>query len=348
MLTEEDYLCSVLFTLFNPIIDSMRGLCACSDFQQVQEEVCSRHVSLGSFSEAQQVFGSQRVSQVFAELVEEDRRLRHPDDSKRFPDLLLVDSSVFPAVARMVWAQWRSQNTEQSAVRLHLKFHVFGGHPADASVTGARRCERKALEEMMSPGEFYVGDRNYGRDYQMLKRLGEAECGYIFRMANNANMTVIEELPLDDEDGAAGVVSDQRVQLGARKCWHHGPVRVIRIEKPDLREPLILVTNQTDHTVFSAALIAQIYWQRWKIELFFRWLKCVLGRPQKWHWLAESAQGVSIQLYAALIAALLLSRRLGKLPDKRTMELLRFHALGMVSDAHLEKVLEKLLAKKSV
>ena len=59
----------------------------------------------------------------------------------------------------------------------------------------------------------------------------------------------------------------------------------------------------------------------------------ILVKQKKWHWLAESEQGVSIQLYAAL----LLSRRLGKLPDKRTLELLRVHAHGMVRDTELDQ-----------
>jgi IS4 transposase len=49
----------------------------------------------------------------------------------------------------------------------------------------------------------------------------------------------------------------------------------------------------------------EIYKLRWTIELFFRWLKCLL--PCR-HWLAESRNGVAIQVYCALIAALLLSR----------------------------------------
>jgi hypothetical protein len=51
-------------------------------------------------------------------------------------------------------------------------------------------------------------------------------------------------------------------------------------------------------------------------------------------------------LIAALIAALLLSRRLGKLPDKRTMEMLRFHAMGMVDAESLERLLAAALRKR--
>ena len=153
--------------------------------------------------------------------------------------------------------------------------------------------------------------------------------------------------PKITEDKAAGVVSDQIVRLGAREREHHGPVRVVRIEKPELDEPVILVTNQLDRECFSAALIAEIYHQRWAIELFFRWFKCVLGRADNWHWLAESPEGVAIQLYSALIAALLLARQLGRLPSKRCMEMLRFHSMGMASNEELEAAIEAEVQKRS-
>lgn len=350
LLDEVDYFCAFLFAQFNPVIDSMRGLCGCSNLERVQQEVCSRPMSLGSFSEAQSVFGYERLEEVFQGLVEENLRSGAsgtPALGKAPPALHLVDSSVFRAVPRMCWAQWRHQNKTQRAVRLHLKFNLFDAQPSEVLITEGRCCERKAFAKLLSPGEFYVGDRNYGRDYKCLKTLEESECGYIIRLCENANLKVIEELPLDGEDKAAGVVSDQIVRLGARERGNHGPVRVIRIEKPELDEPVILVTNQLDRECFSAALIAEIYHQRWAIELFFRWFKCVLGRADNWHWLAESPEGVAIQLYSALVAALLLARQLGRLPSKRCMEMLRFHSMGMASQEELEVAIEAEVRKRS-
>jgi hypothetical protein len=351
LLSEEDYLCAFLFAQFNPLIDSMRGLCACSKLERVQHEICSRPISLGSFSEAQSVFGYGRLEQLFEELVNDNLRHGVSGNSKggdigKAPAVLhLVDSSVFRAVPRMCWAQWRHQNTTQRAVRLHLKFNLFDRQPSEVRVTEGRRCERKALAEMVSKGEFYVGDRYYGRDYKWLKALDEAECGYIIRLCENASVTVIKDLPLGEEDKATGVVSDQIVRLGARECWQSASLRVVHIEKPELDEPVILVTNQLERESFSAALVAEIYHQRWAIELFFRWFKCVLGRAKQWHWFAESLEGVTIQIYAALIAALLLSRHLGKLPNKRCMEMLRFHSVGMASNEELEASLGRELQK---
>ena len=349
LLTEDDYLCSFLFAQFNPVIDSMRGLCACSRFKKVQQQVCSRPMSMGSFSEAQSVFGFERLEGIFQGLVSEN--IQQSDSKRPIPAhllkaLRLVDSSVFHALPRMSWAHWRNFSKGNSAIRLHLKFSLLDEQPAGVLISPAKLCERKALETMIEPGEFYVGDRYYGRDYRFLERLGLAGCSYVMRLYEQASIKVIKELELSAEDREAGVVSDQIVRLGARKCWHLGPVRIVRIEKPELDEPILLVTNQCNPDDLSAGLLAGIYHQRWAIELFFRWLKCIFGRPNQWHWFAESSEGVGIQMYCALIASLLLARHYGKLPNKRTIEALRFHQLGMLSDDELSEIIKKAAPKK--
>ena len=65
-----------------------------------------------------------------------------------------------------------------------------------------------------------------------------------------------------------------------------------------------------------------------QVELFFRRLKCTLGCQ---HWLAESPQGVAIELYPALIAALLLQLYTGAAPNRRALELIQLHLLGVAS-----------------
>ena len=348
LLAEEDYLCSFLFAQFNPVIDSARGLCACSDLGRVQEEVCTRHISLGSFSEAQSVFGPARLVELFEQLVREAPEALGPGvpQGSRHARLRAIDSTVLRALPRMGWAEWQVRGKRRlHAARLHLSFNLLDGEPADALVSRAKKCERAALKEMPKAGEFYVGDRNYGYGYKLLAALEESECGYAMRIRDWASMTPIEELPITDEGRRAGVVSDTIVRLGARGCWHHGPVRVIRIEKEDLEEPLVIATNRLDPSTHSAALIGAIYKERWKIEIFFKWFKCVLGRPGKAHWFAESEEGAAIQIYSALIAALLLSRRLGKLPSKRMMEMLRFHSMGFATGDELEGSLRTQLGK---
>jgi len=91
----------------------------------------------------------------------------------------------------------------------------------------------------------------------------------------------------------------------------------------------------------GAELIGLIYRKRWQIELFFKWIKCILGCR---HWLAESPRGVALQVYLALIAALLLQNRTGRRPGKRAMEMIRFYLVGY---ADLDEVCGALGIKKT-
>jgi IS4 transposase len=106
---------------------------------------------------------------------------------------------------------------------------------------------------------------------------------------------------------------------------------LVRVRLADLE--LDLVTNLVS---LSAEQIALIYRHRWQVEVFFKWLKCILGCE---HWLAESPQGVAIQVYCALIASVLLALWSGRRPNKRAMEALRFYQLGLADDEELELLL---------
>ena len=100
-----------------------------------------------------------------------------------------------------------------------------------------------------------------------------------------------------------------------------------------VRETITIVTDRLD---LPADLIALLYAARWKIEIFFRWLKCTLGCK---HLVAESKNGVALQTYAALIACLLVSLWTGKKPTKRIYEAICFYLQGLADE---EEVLDEV------
>jgi hypothetical protein len=70
-LLQEDYLCLFFLGLVNPVVRTTRGLCAASHLARVQQEACSRPVSLGSFSEAQHLVDPAVLEKVFQDLAQE-------------------------------------------------------------------------------------------------------------------------------------------------------------------------------------------------------------------------------------------------------------------------------------
>jgi hypothetical protein len=339
-LDQEQYLGLMLFGLLNPVVESMRGLCAASRLERVQEEICGRAVSLGSFSEAQAVVNPQLLERVFQELAAERQPYQGDPRLAAYRDkLLAIDGTIWAALPKMTWAFWRSQPKAQSALKAHVKFNLLEEKPVGVTLSRVPRCERAVWREHWQPGEFYVGDRYYGEDYKLFGQLQQAGCSFVLRLRQEAVFTVLEEYALSAEDRAAGVSFDGLVQLGCKKKYQVAPLRLVRVPTED--GELLLVSDQNPKQL-SAELIALIYRYRWRIELFFKWLKCILGCR---HWLAQSPRGVAVQVYCALIAALLLLRATGRRPGKRAMEMIRFYLLGYAS---LEELTRELgLEKKA-
>lgn len=338
-LSQVDYLSLLLFGLFNPVVESMRGRCAASALGRVQREVCRGSVSLGSFSEAQGLVDPGLLEKVFHDLAAE---VTPPPGAPRDArlaayrqKLIAIDGTLWAALPRMAWAFWRQQHGRQGALKLHLKFNVLEEKPVGALIAPAKRCERSVLRELAQAGEFYVGDRYYGEDYALFGELKAAGCSFVLRLRQEACWEVMEEYPLTPEDRAAGVRSDALVRLGARS--KSAPWRLVRVAGP--REELLLVSDLGPEEL-AAELVGQVYRARWRIELFFKWIKCILGCG---HWLAESERGVALQIYCALIAALLLLAHSGRRPGKRAMEMIRFYLLGT---ATLEELCTQLGLEK--
>ena len=132
---------------------------------------------------------------------------------------------------------------------------------------------------------------------------------FLGRIQNNAVDEVQEERPVSTEAAAAGVLRDRLLRrLGT---LHHTrvlpqPFRVVLVATgktyaDDTPEVLVWVTNRLD---LPAEVVALAYQYRWTVELFFRWMKCVLGYR---HLLSQGANGVTIQVDVAIIASLLIS-----------------------------------------
>jgi len=319
-----DYLSLFLLGLLNPVVRTMRGLCAASHLQRVQKEICSRPVSLGSFSEAQSVLDPALLAEVFAQLTRDLPAAPGPTGTGK-RHWLIQDSSLFEALPRMYWALWRRQGQPQTQVRLHLSLDIAQNAPARAVITSGKGCERAAWRTHWQRGDAFVGDRYYGEDYKLFGELDEAGVAFVVRLREEAVLTVEEELPLTEADRQAHVTRAAWVRLGSKACYRSIRLRVVWVQTD--KEVLRLVTNLGPDEL-PAAAVALLYKQRWQVELFFRWLKCILGCR---HWLAESPQGVAIELYLALIAALLLQLYTGQAPNRRMMELIQFYLLGVAS-----------------
>lgn len=329
-LAAEDYLSLFLFGLFNPVTRTMRGLSEASKLERVQREVCSQSVARSTFSDAQHMLDPALLEQVLNELSAQIPKVTDPRLGGW--DWCARDGSLFSALPRMAWALYGagSPGAPNRAVRLHLSLHVFEDKPVRAAVRPGRQCERAVWEEQWEKGTGYIGDRYFGENYKLFTKLKSKGCAFVIRLLDAAVVNVEEELPVSAAERAAGVVRQAWARLGAQPRYLSMRLRLVWLEHQGTK--LVLATNLGPEAL-GAELIDMLYRKRWRIEMFFRWVKCVLGCG---HWFAESHRGATIQIYLALIAALLLQLYTGRRPTKRMMELMHFYLLGWATPADLE------------
>lgn len=190
LLLMSDYLSLFLFGLLNPVVRTMRALCMASDLERVRQEVCTRHVSLGSFSEAQHLLDPELLEKVFEDLAAQLPGGASGDRRLEAQGWLARDGSLFAALPRMSWALYGGgRGGKQNALRLHLSFNVLERQPTRAKVTVGRRCERAVWKEQWRAGDAYIGDRYFAENYQAMGELATLGCSYVLRLREPAIIT---------------------------------------------------------------------------------------------------------------------------------------------------------------
>lgn len=337
----DQYAALILLFYFNPIIKGLRGITQASQLERLQKELGCSRASLGSLSEAARVFDSEPLREIIGELAQKALPITVGKEAEALRGLTAVDGSLLPALPKMAWALW--QDDEHRAAKMHVHFDVFKGAPMDVTVTHGSGSENEQLRNMLLPKRLYVIDRGYG-EYQLFQDIIDAGSSFIGRIKDNAAFEVLEERPITPEAKAAGVIRDvivKRLGTDHHKNVLKQSVRIVtvatgKIDSNGQPDVLILATDRLD---LAAELVALAYKYRWSVELFFRWLKCILGCR---HLLATNQNGVEIQVYLGIIASLLISLWTGKKPTQRTLEMLQFYFSGWATWEELQAHIEKL------
>jgi hypothetical protein len=236
--------------------------------------------------------------------------------------------------------------TSKYAWRLHTHFDVEHGLPTDLELTDARNTggsdEKNVLRKKLAPDHCYVTDRWFAR-FTLFNEVNAIGSSYVCRVKENSVFEVEEERLLGDEALDAGVVRDAVVTLGSKETPDH-PVRLVVIEAtphlkrggrrgktagPGNKGTIVLATNLLH---VPAEVIALIYHHRYGVEIFFRFLKQVLGCR---HLVSTKPEGVMVQMYCAVIACLLINLWTARKPTKRTVETLAYYLMGVATEAEV-------------
>jgi hypothetical protein len=210
--------------------------------------------------------------------------------------LLSIDSSVVTLCSKMFpWATWSRQ---KGAVKLHLSLDHASYLPEAMVITTGKYSEMTvARRRRYARGTILVMDRGFV-NFGWFHQLNQSGVLFITRIKKDTAYEVVESHPIVD---GKGVVSDQQILLtgNSSRKRYSDRLRLVTIHT-DEGEQLQFLTN---HMALSASTIADIYKDRWQIEIFFKLVKQNLRIKT---FVGTSANAVWIQIWTALIAMLLI------------------------------------------
>ena len=194
---------------------------------------------------------------------------------------------------------WAKFIQAKGAIKLHLLLDHEGYLPTYALITDGRVHDVRVAQVLeFPPDSVLVLDRGY-LDYDLYARWTEKGVWFVTRERSNADYRVLERR---QAPARGGVVSDEIIELASAYGRERCPHRLRRIEFHDAQADRVLVFL-TNHMGFAASTIAQIYKDRWQIELFFKALKQNLKIKT---FVGTGPNAVRTQIWTALIAMLLL------------------------------------------
>ena len=182
----DGYISLLLLYFFNPIIKSLRDNQKVSELEKVAEDLGIRRASLGSLSEAAQVFDPEPLEAIIRELAGQAFVTNGPPRPKGVPEdleIIAADGSLLDALPRMMWALWLGNYDH--AVKIHLQFNILRGTPVEAELTHGNGNEREILAKHLKAGQMYVLDRGYV-DYTLYQQIIGAKSSFVARLKGNS------------------------------------------------------------------------------------------------------------------------------------------------------------------
>jgi hypothetical protein len=222
------------------------------------------------------------------------RTRRHMADAVRILDATRVQLSALSS-------SWADTVKGKQAVKLHIAYDPHADSPLDAVVTSQRVNDITPAKAMpVEPGMTYVFDLGY-YSFAWWADLDAKGCRFVSRLKSRTRLAVTSEQAVP-EDG--DILSDRigllpQRMAATRRNPMADPVREITV-RIKTGKTIHLITNDLDA---PAQEIADLYKERWQIELFFKWVKQNLKIRR---FLGNSENAVRIQLFVALIVYLLL------------------------------------------
>jgi putative transposase len=278
---------------------SLRDIESCLSAQRhLNYHLGTKPVSKSALGRANEQRDAEFYTRLFEVLY--SRCTRHaPGHSFRFKNKLFsLDGSLLDASMKLF--PWADYNRKKAAFKLHVGLDHDGLIPCFAQVTEGRTSENEQARLFNVPeGSVLVFDKGYN-NYRWHKALTDKGIYWVTRIRGNAQYKVLERKTISKD---SAITSDQVIKYSSKQRDGDRlyPIRRIGYRDPETGQRYVFITNHFD---WSAQTIADIYKQRWQVELFFKWIKQNLKIKT---FLGNSKNAVLTQVLAALCVYLLIA-----------------------------------------
>jgi hypothetical protein len=221
----------------------------------------------------------------------DNTKLDYVSDSSVFA----IDTTTIDLCLSVFW--WAKFRRHKGAIRLHTMLDVKTEIPCYMHITDGKVHEVNILDRIIyESGGFYIMDRAFV-DWERLYNINENKAYFVTRSKVNMKFKRISSSKVNK---SSGVLCDQTIKLVNYYAEKEYPDKFRRIKYVDeeTQKQFVFITNNFD---LEPMQIAHLYKYRWKIELFFKWIKQHLKVKSFWGY---SENAVKVQVYCALITFL--------------------------------------------
>ncbi|MQP06859.1 IS4 family transposase [Segatella copri] len=274
-----------------------------------------------------------RIFEEFAfYMMEQARRNRAADIFKLGGKVYAFDSTTIPLCLSVFW--WAKFRKKKGGVKVHVLYDLEVQVPAFYHITTASVHDSKAMPEIpYETGAYYIFDRGYN-NFKELFRIQRMESFFVVRAKTNLQNKCVKwkrRMPKN-------ILSDAEIELtvyNSRKDYPDN-LRLVRYYDEEQGREFMFLTNAMDLT---AQQIADLYKNRWQIELFFKWLKQHLKIKKFW---GTTENAVRIQIAAAITAYCLVAIVQHDMKLKRsTYEVLQILSISLTDKTPLRELFDK-------
>lgn len=244
-----------------------------------------------------------------------------------------LDATTIDLCLSVFW--WAKFRKTKAAVKLHTLLDLRGNLPTFIRITDGKTHDVKILDELVfEPLAIYLMDKGY-LDFERLFRINAAAAFFVTRAKTNLAYKRIYSKKVDK---TLGLKCDQTIELTTYYSSQAYPEKLRRVKYYDKEQgkTYVFLTNNFEITAWEVALL---YKHRWKIELFFKWIKQHLKIKTFW---GESENAVKTQIWIAVCTYLMVAIAKKELNLERNLyEILQIISVSIFDKTPLNQLLNE-------